>query len=407
MKNKLFDWFLFIAGLLFFWQARLIVAEDLINGAPFELGRISLYLTQVIIFIISVIWLVGWFNNGQKTNQTKNWYLTFSAYIIYLIIYTCFFTNTSLSWSLLINWLLALLFFFTFIHQASYKNKKYFICGLLLAGVLLSVWAWLQWFFQNQFASTFLGVAAHQSNDIGAAVILLNGQRLLRAYAGLPHPNILAGYLMFIILLTVVSLKKYFLNYHHQISLAVLPLFASALMLTFSRSAILSLLIGLFLIGFCYKKCNVKKNIVLILLTILTLLFVYWPLYFSRIKQNNYLENKSINERVVSYSDYYKNLRNKWLLGRGFDGYKLLLKEKNPNSNGYEIQPVHNAWLFLLAQIGLVGLFLFGLLICFSRISLIELAPLIIIGLFDHYLTSYFSGIMLMFIYLAWFTKES
>ncbi len=404
MRGKIINSLLFICGLSFWWQARLIVAEVLVNSAPFELGRVSLYVFQLLLFVTTVALVADWFVNGRRLELNKKWYVIFSAFIIYLVGRTIFSEITILDFSILYQWLLLLLFLFGLHH---YSTKKYLILGVLTSGLILSVWSWGQWLFQVQLASTWLGVAEHYPITAGSAVVLDNGLRFLRAYAGLSHPNILGGYLVIIFLIALNYLAKYFESENKYFVYSYLLFIGSALMLTFSRSALIALVVGLVIWSFNNRHVkNIWKNMGVIIIGLCLVLVSLWPLYFNRLTNNNYLENKSVAERAEGYSTFWPAVENNFIFGLGFSGYQTQLIQNNPNLSGYEIQPVHNAGLFLLAQIGFIGVLLFLLLVIFSGPSAFLIWPLLVLSFFDHYLVSYFAGLVLLFFVLVFSADE-
>ena len=397
---------IFLCGLLVWWQARYIVSDSYFNGAPFEFGRVSLYLSQALFLVASIILIIGWKKDGGKFIYGKSWYITVLLFLLYLFLKTVFSDNSLLGYMVLFQWLQTFLFIFAVTHQRL-ADKKILLYGLISGGLILAIWSWLQWIFQAQFASSLLGVASHLPENLGTAVILDNGQRIMRAYAGLPHPNILGGYLVIIILLLLSQNETLKFIKSKILESFFLVLLTSALMLTFSRSAILGLVLGLLII-FIDKDFlkNNFKNLLLIFATVLVVIFSYRNLYFSRIEQVNYLENKSINERVGGYADYYKETKNNWVFGFGLAGYQEKLKQSNPLQSGYEIQPIHNSVLFLIAQIGIVG-FLFLLVLLFlSSPGLSVVMSLAVLSLFDHYLVSYYSGLVLLSLSFLDFRKN-
>lgn len=398
MKDKVLNILLFICGLSFWWQARLIVSEILIGSTPFELGRVSVYGWQLLLFITTVGLLVNWILTGRQLKSDFKWYLFFSLFIVYLVGRTIFSQTTVLDFSILYQWLLLLVFVFALRH---YTYKTFLIYGVLVSGLTLALWAWCQWLVQGQSASTWLGIANHYPITAGTAVVMENGFRLLRVYAGLPHPNILGGYLVIIILVAVNYFKTDQFIKHRHLSYAYLLFLISALMLTFSRSALMALVVGLGIWFFENRRQKYSWHSLTVILVGLSLLLIsLWPAYFTRFNGNNYLESKSVSERIDSQNDYWSIIKNQWFFGLGFSGYQSELIKTNPSLSGFEIQPVHNAGLFLLAQVGLVGLLIFIFFIIVSANRFYLLAPILVISFFDHYLVSFFCGLVLLFFVL-------
>ena len=71
------------------------------------------------------------------------------------------------------------------------------------SAVLQSIIGILQFTFQKTISSKWLGMALQEASVSGTSVVETTTNRFLRAYGSLPHPNILAGFLVigFIILL--------------------------------------------------------------------------------------------------------------------------------------------------------------------------------------------------------------
>ena len=57
------------------------------------------------------------------------------------------------------------------------------------------------------------------------------------------------------------------------------------------------------------------------------------------------------------------------LLGVGLGNFTLTLKKKSNNLANYEIQPVHNLYLLIAAELGILGLILWSLFILKSGLN--------------------------------------
>ena len=55
-------------------------------------------------------------------------------------------------------------------------------------------------------------------------------------------------------------------------------------------------------------------------------------------------------------------IKDNWLIGVGIGNYTFALRAKYPEIKVWELQPVHNTYLLILAELGVVG-FLFLLLL--------------------------------------------
>jgi O-antigen ligase len=146
-------------------------------------------------------------------------------------------------------------------------------------------------------------------------------------------------------------------------------------------------------------------------LVIFLLINMYGDLVKTRSSSEARLENKSISERVLYLNDFKEVVKNNWLFGTGIGNYSLAVKKIHPGEPIYRYQPVHNVFLLVWAETGLLGIlsFLAFLFFCFfataKRIEetghfftgISVLSALIIIMLFDHWLWSLHFGIILLF----------
>jgi hypothetical protein len=96
----------------------------------------------------------------------------------------------------------------------------------------------------------------------------------------------------------------------------------------------------------------------------------------------------------------YKNI----FFGQGLGMNTLATFDKYPNQPVYNVQPIHDIFILLLAEIGLIGaFFVFNvvrrILKSADKIDTMStslMLGLVIIGLFDHYLWTSWTGWILM-----------
>ena len=243
----------------------------------------------------------------------------------------------------------------------------------------------------------------------GASVVqLTNGLRVLRAYGTLPHPNILGGSI-FISLLGATSL--FLTNKKPNYSALILLCLGIILIgLTFSRSAWLALTVFVILPSLKLKYFDRKK--IFLLLSVIALSFVLTffslrNLVFTRIS------NPSTSTEVISTvgrswltQQAMDVIRQQPLTGVGIGSFIIQLS--NTAVEGAPIEPVHNVFLLITAEIGIVGLILIiGLFISITIkickahspqaiLASATLTGLGVISLFDHYLWTLAPGRMIL-----------
>ena len=116
------------------------------------------------------------------------------------------------------------------------------------------------------------------------------------------------------------------------------------------------------------------------------------------------LEQQSVTQRVDTYDQLGWSDYKTGFLGQGLGMNTWTIHEKNPSLAAYDIQPVHDIFILLLAEIGMIGAFLLFNLVRLiiksaNQVDIMStslLLGLIVIGLFDHYLWTSWTGWLLL-----------
>jgi len=257
-------------------------------------------------------------------------------------------------------------------------------------------------------------MAEQDPQTLGVPVVQIGELRWLRTFGTLPHPNILAGFLVvsLILIIGLYSLTK--IKKH----LKILPVFFVinflALMTTLSRAGILVFIICIIIFAFTTRKNKAESKVTtkfaLITIIIFILFIVSFPeLLQSRIMSDNRLENLSNATRIEQYQQFGSIIKPNWKTGTGLGNYVMHIVEKDPTLEGWQYQPIHNTYLLTWAELGLIGLGFSLLFIIYclynlfkahtwsieKRTSFICLICLAGLALFDHYLWSFWVGLML------------
>lgn len=317
---------------------------------------------------------------------------------------------------------LALGVFAAFLIAAALKSAiirfKEIAVVISLAAVFQSVVGFLQFTLQKSVGLWFLGETIFTPGMPGIAEIFVNGANFARAYGTMPHANILAGFLV----LGLLALFYLFLQEEKLIFkfLETAGIFTvlTGLFLTFSRSGWITAAVATVLLTFWefFSDKERRKRIFyllsLILVSCLLLFIVLGWVIFAR-------ANLSSNEGPVADRWAYNRIGAELIishpLGVGignqlFYTYHTGLFDKyNVNSWG-QWQPIHNLYLIIGSETGILGLISFLAFIVsvvflalhsflvhrsFNeggseggelRMSLIMLAALLVSGLFDHFL---------------------
>jgi O-antigen ligase len=449
--KKIIEYGLYLLVFILPIQTRLIIKGGELNGGYWEYGTISLYMTDILLIILLLLFIINLFLKPKITNpevsglRITNYWWIIGALELFIFI-SIFFAPDKILAIYRYGVILLGIGLFWLIVRANYnKTKLYFslLAGILLQAIL-GIWQFLT---QFGFSINYLGMAVHRAEELGTSVIETIGadglgERWLRAYGGLPHPNILGGVLAVGILLVAIiflktdeennqtqnsspraeKLKTYFLVMCYV--LCVMCLF-----FTFSRAAWLGLLAELVVIFVMFvlkKELGGQKKFLQLILAGGILVFLLFNLYGNlvntRISANAPLEVKSNNERIESYKIAKEIIKKNWLFGVGIGNYTLAVRDETVNDKkSLYYQPTHNVFLLVWAEIGIFGLLSFLSLLLITGYRLLKnfknkenfnsykialLTALIVISIFDHWLWSLHFGVLFFWLAMGLALRE-
>lgn len=407
-------------------QTRFIWQQGFLNGEPWEAATYSLYISDLILLLIFILFIFSFRKlEIQRVNKLKR--IT-SLSILFLL-----WSGLSIFWA--DQQLVALFTFIQLIKFSAFiiilisvkvEMKKVLLLIIVSTG-LQSLWAILQFYFQGQFASSWLGVSSLNPRTLGVSVIEHLNIRTLRSYGGFSHPNILGGFLGIGFLSSIYLYLKSKQNKYKIISILIFI----GLIVSFSRSAWLMVsveVISMFIIFSFYNKEKLsiyKKRygyvFLLIILVVGGFVAIRPELFKSRlgIGEIQRLESNSIQERIDVTYQAKDLIVDNWFFGVGIGNYQHAIAAKDSfEQKPWAYQPVHNLYILLIAELGIVGFGLFMLMLAnmvmliwnniaknndsldfLYSISLFE--SLLILALFDHYLWTTVFGSMLFALVLA------
>ncbi|MFA5359207.1 MAG: O-antigen ligase family protein [Patescibacteria group bacterium] len=419
--ERVAEYGLYIFVFLLPLQTRWMAVLGKLNDGYWEYGTISLYATDILLIVL--LFCCFFVLSRKDCRISRIWWL---VGILKLAVFISIFF--AFDWKLaLYGWgrfLLGIGLFFLLTHIKYDRVKLYW--SLIFAGVAQSLLALQQFFTQNVFASKWLGVASQRASDLGVSVVAAGSERFLRTYGSLPHPNILGGFLAIVLLVNIIlyfelhNRDKYLVSgikYKASLLLCLVIFVINfvGLLLTFSRAAALGFLAGfIVLLLHCFIVSRSKEAIFalakfVIIIAIAGGIFVglFKGPVAGRLNANSRLEAKSITERTAYTQEAWQIIKNHRLFGAGVKNYGLAVyNEIDGTLSAYEYQPVHNVFLLVWAEIGVVGFLLFiaPLLHCYianwrrrNLETLALLVALIVLMCFDHWLWSLAFGV-----YLFW-----
>jgi O-antigen ligase len=412
--KKVVEYLLYFLVFIIPIQTRYILSTWTEDGFSLEFSTISFYFTDLLIIILVLMSLSVYFKTISLKVKNRLWYFLGA---LELFIITSILVSYNYQLSLLhYFWFLIFISLMWVLITVKYSKLKlllWFLTGSLVQGILGIV----QFISQTSFSSKYLGMASHSAFNLGQAVIETASGRWLRAYGGLDHPNIFGALMAITLLISLYLLlaqNRKIVNYKKlRLSLFLWTVSLVSLMgmfLSFSRLAIGAGFMGALIIALYYlfyKKYYrqvIKVSLSLILFAVI-LISIYSQLFFSRLDTSNRLEVKSISERQEQVIEAKTIIKDNLYFGVGMGNYSLALKDYYPNKDIYELQPVHNSFLLLTAEIGIFGFisfllfFIYIFAIAFNRKKVLYISlwlVLLLIMLAEHWLVSLHFGWLIM-----------
>ena len=366
-----------------------------------------LYVTDLLIFSI----LFTFFFIKHKKNIRKKQTPLVIVYSLYLLFSIIFVPLNK--WAAIYKFIKLTEFFLLGYVTVKIKPKIFHVISVLSIGSFYSsVVAIWQFIIQKSIGGYlwFMGERTFNSLTPGIALGSWGGRSFLRPYATFPHPNVLGGFLSLVLTYVIYTLtnhykvmKKTWLLFYMLVTI----LGVITLVITFSRLAWASFLVGVFCLLIlrkkdAYKWLQSKKTFLLIILYLIILSSVVILIFIS-------LNEKSIIERKELIQVALSMIASKPLFGVGLNNFIVQVKFYVPYiKNTYLLQPVHNVYLLIFSELGFVGFFLtlLGISVLLLRslksrqIVFISIVQLFFLGMFDHYLFTLQQG-MLLFTVIA------
>jgi O-antigen ligase len=294
---------------------------------------------------------------------------------------------------------------------------------VLLAAAVIQVLIGIgQFLYQTAPASTLLGMSAHEAWTAGTSVLKLEDGRFLRAYGSFPHPNILGGFLAVMLISGISYLvsgvadrqtaaknvipsvaegsqqrkskiprlaDSLEMTIKRSVLIAGLLIILLVLILTFSRAAWLGVAMGI--AAYCVSRiryyASEKKHMefggniisrpwnyvtgvqrvsgVLLAVGMAAAVFVFVlrDQVFPRFDAATIEREGSVSERMVVLQDAKALIIEHPFFGVGAGNFTVAVMENEPSRPIWSIQPAHNVFVLVLAELGAVGLVLFVLFV--------------------------------------------
>lgn len=396
---------------------------SIVSGIRVDYLSPTLYVTDILIFVLFVLCVFSGISNlKNQISKMAFTYWKLVILVIFLVIGISFSKNPLAGAFGLLKFLeLLFLGFYVAINFKKYELKN--ILLLFSAGIIFeSLLAIAQYLEQASLGNIFywFGERTFNLTTPGIANASLNGSLILRPYGTFSHPNVLAGYLTIVMTLIIFnfkfSMKSQFsiLNFKTLLLIISLAFGTIALFLTLSRIAILLWLIvfGSWFAAKIYTKLKTKFPIFYILLFVFSLLLVSFMFANSSFRYrftNINLSDESVVQRENLTRSSISMIKEHPIFGVGLNNFLGNLPSyQMPHPSLFYLQPVHNLFLLVTSETGIIGLifFLWFLYRTYLRIKLkkyilrntcyILLFSILLLGMFDHYFFTLQQGQLLL-----------
>lgn len=455
-------------------QTVYFLREPFIDGVKWQYGTAGIYFSDLLLIGALVFFVASGFI--WKKFQISNFKYRISTGLLTIFV---LWAGVSILWApdqvlagyFFIKLILATAVFFL-ARSLGEEDRKTFVWVLIAAAVLQSFLGIGQFILQSTFASTLLGMSVHEVWQAGTSVLKNDSGRWLRAYGSFEHPNMLGGFLATALVMVIAYAVSFGESIMKTVAMSREELRQSgaslwerssdtvrmvvvagagmlillALILTFSRSAWLGAGMGiLFLIAqFFFLNVTSKqrsRNYVIFLKTlgmlgVAGIVFVgaLHETVFPRFDSTVIESEGSVSERVQSFEDAQMVIgEGNIFLGTGAGNFTAQSMRSQPDRSVWTIQPAHNVFVLIFAELGLVGTvlfiaFLFSIFFktekikCYIirrpsfRVTFLNERNMVFVGAFvavvpalllDHYLWTSHFGLIFFFLLLGLALKEN
>lgn len=292
-------------------------------------------------------------------------------------------------------------------HSWAEIPKKYILVPITGGVLLESLLALSQFLHQGSLGGMlyWLGERTFTIQSPGIATAALNGALMLRPYGTLPHPNVLAGY-MLIFCLLIVSFRQKLTPQRYLWRVILLLLGTCTILLTLSRS-VLVVTVTISLGTLLWAGKHQKAGRLFFYLCIVALACISFGLSPLPSRFAHIVTEQSFIERKELFAYAWKIFLSHPLTGVGLGTFiPGLAHIASPLHTLFFLQPVHNMYLLILAETGIVGALLCGafLIATAKRVykkantslwCVVALSSILCLGVVDHYFITLQQGQLL------------
>lgn len=370
-----------------------------------------LYFTDIILLSCLVSWM---FDKQRENIRGKRIFWLILAFFGLILLSLFHVKRIDIGWYQTFKWG-ELLFLLLYISETFTEKAHYILsAGILFASAMFqAIVGLIQFHVQHSLKLSLLGEYIAPIGTPGLATIETPIGKIVRAYGTFPHPNILAAFLVFGLILGLFLVSRG-TKWIRAIVIPGLFIIGLGLFVTFSR---LSWLVAAFAI-ICFTIYYIMKQkrglavaiLVPIIVSCVTVLIFAPDTLKARVTDNN---SASVTDRYFFNRLGLDLMKRFPVLGLGVGNYVEGLRDLN-DLEAWQYQPAHNIFIFIGAELGIAGLGLFIMILfeVFSRLKNVPRETLtftfallgsifLLMGQFDHYFVTIQQGRLMFFIALG------
>jgi len=378
---------------------------SLVFGIRVDYLAITIYLTDILVFAYILSFLITQRKNIVFDKKTLKTSLVVFLFSILNILFSFQKELALLKWLKIYE----LILFSFFVSKDQVITKRLLKKSLSLSICLFSFIGFLQIIRGSTSGRLFyfLGERNFTKSTPGISLLFFLDKTFLKPYSTFSHPNSLSGFLAVVLLLLTCWLQRN----KDNITKFSIVFGGMLLFFCFSRSVILALFFVLILFFFLKKDTNKYLSLLKIVFGSLIFLSFLLPIFSNKVLEFDLGFSQNIKERLVLSKAAGQIFSTKPILGVGLNNFIRILPLTNVYKNPiWLLQPVHNVFLLLLSEVGVLGFVIFFALaiLFFNSFKLgnkkeyvVCFILILITGFFDHYWLTLQQNLILLFLVLG------
>lgn len=377
----------------------------------------TIYTTDILIVVLFIFFVSGLLKERKKKIfDAKNF--LFPIVILVLLSFGILISKNQLAgWYGLLK-ILEFSFFaiYTAKNIRNWTQVRVLFLTFLPGIIFESSLAILQYLNQRSLGSVFyfFGERTFNSQTPGIANASLDGNLFLRPYATFSHPNVLAGYLVLSLTLIIFIFNRFSSKIFKVFLFTIILLGTSALFLTLGRASVV-LWVLVLLIYFLSKSKGFGKSFagpIYLALAIIAFIAAFFSPIYLRFAQINFYDPAFL-ERLRLAKSSLGMVFDHPLLGVGINNFlNNLSSYQKPLGDILFLQPVHNIFLLVLSETGIIvaSVFIWFIYKTYKKIMAEKrlklllfflFSEILVLGMADHYFLTLQQGQLLFSLILG------